>query len=50
MVVENLDGAVLVMVSDVPPTSAPGVPVNEIPNPEVTDEVATDWYTPAPPP
>ena len=33
---------VLLMVSAVPPTSAPGVPVNEIPVPFVTDDVATD--------
>ena len=30
-----------VMVSAVPPTNAPGVPVNEMPVPLVTDEVAT---------
>ena len=32
---------VLVMVSPEPPTSAPGVPVKEMPVPEDTEEVAT---------
>jgi hypothetical protein len=32
---------VLVMVSAVPPTSAPAVPVNDMPVPVVTEEVAT---------
>lgn len=34
-----------------PPTCAPRVPeVTEIPEPTEMEEVATDWYAPAPPP
>lgn len=40
--VENFDGAPFVIVSAVPPTSAPAVPVKVTPAPAVSDEVATD--------
>ena len=47
--VAHFDGVVL-MVSDVPPTKNPAVPVNETPVPAVMVEVATEPTTLVPDP
>ena len=46
----ELRGAENVIVSGVPPTSEPAVPVNAIPVPAVTDDVATFCTAPDPAP